>query len=96
MQTYVAKSIFASKTFWINVAMFFLAAMELTDVTKIIPEDWGGSIGAVIALVNLALRFTTTRPVALISPGTTKAVSVASLPYAGGRGGDPYDPQRAA
>lgn len=80
MQTYFAKSIFSSATFWVNAGMFFLAALELTEVTTIIPNEWNGAIGAVAALVNLALRFKTTRPVAMIAPGNTKAVQVKSLP----------------
>lgn len=79
MQTYFAKSIFSSLTFWVNAGMFFLAALELKDVTNIIPAQWNGALAAIAALVNMALRFNTVRPVALISPGSVRAVKVESL-----------------
>jgi hypothetical protein len=79
MPQYFAKSIFLSTTFWVNVGMFIVAALELSEVTAIIPNEWNGAMAAVAALVNLALRFTTVRPVALIAPGETKPVQVKHL-----------------
>lgn len=80
MQTYYAKSIFSSSTFWVNLGMFIVAVLELSEVTALIPNDWNGAMAAVAAVVNMALRFHSVRPVALIAPGETMAVTVATLP----------------
>lgn len=75
-KTYFAKSALLSKTIWINIASFIVAAGELTEVINIIPPTWEGAGAAVLALINLALRMFTVRPVAMIGPNDVKAVSV--------------------
>lgn len=80
MQTYFAKSVFNSRTLWFNVASFVIAISELTEVTSIIPDDWRPGLAALVAMINVALRLYSVRPVAFVSPGDTKSVSVESLP----------------
>lgn len=80
MQTYFAKSIFVSKTFWVNVGSLIVGASELVEFTDLLTDKQLQIFTAVVALVNLALRLYTTRPVAFMAPGETKPVQVESLP----------------
>jgi hypothetical protein len=57
----MSKSLFASKTLWINVLM---VANQLVGAVPIPPEY----AAVLIALVNLGLRLVTTQPVHLVSP----------------------------
>jgi hypothetical protein len=52
-----AKSIFTSKTFWSNVALFALA------YAKVLPPDYAA---LVIAVANVALRFLAKGPVSIL------------------------------
>jgi len=63
----MAKSIFASKTFWVNVAAVVFLALQSAGVGNITlnPEV----IAFVVALVNIALRYVTTTPVTLLGEG---------------------------
>jgi hypothetical protein len=77
--TYWAISILSSRTVWFNAANLLLAALELTEVTTLIPVRYLPTQLAVVALVNMWLRTITTRPVAFIPPGDTVPVQVAKV-----------------
>jgi len=77
--TYFAISIFSSRTFWLNVATFLVAALSLTEVATLIPTQYVSLSVATVAMLNLWLRTFTVRPVAFIAPGATKAVTVDKL-----------------
>jgi hypothetical protein len=74
-----AISVLASRTMWWNAANFLIAALSLSDVTALIPVRLLPLQVAIVALVNLWLRTTTTRPVAFIAPGTTKVIAVPKI-----------------
>ena len=57
----VSKSLFASKVFWFNV---LTAAAELTSVLPLPP----GTVVIAASVINIALRFVTTKPVHVVSP----------------------------
>jgi hypothetical protein len=77
--TYWAISILSSRTFWLNAAAFLVAVLSATDVLPIIPARFLPTSTAIVAALNIALRFATVRPVALILPGTTKPIAVAKI-----------------
>ncbi len=77
---YWAISLFSSRTFWLNLGAFVLAALSLSDVTAIIPARFVPLEAAGVAMLNLYLRTVTVRPVAFIAPGTTARVVVPKLP----------------
>ncbi len=52
------KSIFQSKTFWLNAVAGLI--QFLPGIADQIPQPWGG---LVLALANIGLRFITTQPV---------------------------------
>lgn len=81
--TYWAISILSSRTFWLNVMVFVLAASSLSEVTAIIPARFLPLETAVGALINLYLRTVTVRPVAFIMPGETAPVAVDKIIDAG-------------
>ncbi len=74
--TYWAISIFNSKTFWWNVANFIPAMLSLTEIVQLIPVRFIGIQLALVAAVNLWLRTSTIRPVALIKPFATTPINV--------------------
>lgn len=74
-----AISVLASRTMWWNAANFLIAALSMTEVVTLIPPRFLPLQAAVVALVNLWLRTTTTRPVAFIAPGTTAIVALPKL-----------------
>jgi len=76
---YWAVSVFSSKTFWVNVASFLVAALSLTEVVSIIPPQHAPKVAAGLAILNIWLRTATVRPVAFISPGTTVSVAVPKI-----------------
>lgn len=80
MQTYFAQSIFVSRTFWVNVAIFIVAILRETEISSLIPAVLQEHLLAVAAVINIALRVFTVRPVAFVSPGDTTPVQVPSLP----------------
>ena len=79
MQTYYAKSMFSSTTIWVNVATFVIAVTELTEVVDLVPQAWHGEMLALAAVINVALRIFTVRPVAAIAPGNVEPVRVKSI-----------------
>ena len=57
------KSIFTSKTFWINLIMATLIILpEMIDLGFNIPLKWSGLITVIL---NVILRFWTTQPVSI-------------------------------
>ncbi len=67
IMTIESKSLFASKTFWLNVLMpvFMLLSMRGISVS---PEDQVYIVTAVMALSNVVMRFVTEQGVYLVSP----------------------------
>jgi hypothetical protein len=78
--TYWAESILSSRTFWVNAAALFVAVSSATEVLTIIPLRWLPIYNALVAVVNIALRIGSVRPVAFIAPGTSVPVTVEKLP----------------
>jgi hypothetical protein len=56
------KAWWKSKTVWLNAATIFSLAMALPDVTAVIPVSFTPYIGAINAVINLALRVNTGIP----------------------------------
>ena len=79
-RTYVAQSIFVSKTFWATAAALLIAILEQQNVINVIPPAVMPYVSAVLAVANVALRFSSVRPVAMVAPGSVKAVEVPMLP----------------
>jgi hypothetical protein len=77
--TYIAISLFSSRTFWLNAAAGFVALLSATEVVTIIPLKYVPLSTALVAACNIALRLATVRPVALIAPGAIVPVQVAKL-----------------
>jgi hypothetical protein len=77
--TYWAISILSSRTFWLNAAALVVTLLSATDVIAIVPLRLLPLAAALVSALNIALRFATVRPVALILPGTTKPVAVAKI-----------------
>ena len=73
---YWAVSVLSSRTMWLNAAALVVAVSSLSEVLTIIPPRVMPTYSAVVAVLNLILRFATVRPVALIPLGATKAVDV--------------------
>lgn len=74
-----AISVLSSRTMWWNAANFLIAALSLTEVTTLIPPRFLSLQLAVVAMVNLWLRTTTTRPVAFVAPGATKVIQLPKI-----------------
>jgi hypothetical protein len=51
------KSAFASKSIYLNVIALVLAVFALPELNSVVPEAWLPIIGAVVAVLNLVLRF---------------------------------------
>lgn len=76
MKTYFAKSILASKTLWVNVALFVIALSETQEFTNVIPATAQPYMLQFAAVANVALRIFTVRPVAMIGLNDVKPVTV--------------------
>ncbi len=70
-----AKSWANSRVFWVNAAVAVVAILQTTDVARIIPARWQSQIAALVATINIVLRFATTQPIALIAPGKQEPVA---------------------
>ncbi len=77
--TYWAVSVLSSRTMWVNAAALLVAVLSLTDVVVLVTPRFLPTYTALMAVLNLALRMGTVRPVALIPVGETKAVAVAKI-----------------
>ncbi len=62
------KSVFASKTIWLNVITLLIAISELTDVTALVPNAYHATFLAVVALLNVILRTMTTQTLIMDTP----------------------------
>lgn len=76
MKTYFAKSLFVSKTFWVNVALILAAIAEQSDIINVLPGNVGPVLLQTAAVINICLRVFSVRPVAMIAPGDVKAIAV--------------------
>jgi hypothetical protein len=76
---YFAISILSSRTFWINMVALFVDVCSATAVVVLVPLKYMPVYSAVLAVINIVMRTQTTRPVALIAPGTVKPVAVERL-----------------
>lgn len=75
-KTYFAKSILVSKTFWVNVALILAAIAEESDIINVLPGSVGPVLLQAAAVINIALRIFSVRPVAMVRPSRVKAVRV--------------------
>ncbi len=76
-QTAYAKSAWSDPA---NIFNFLVIALQLPEISKVIPERYVPLELAVVALANLALRtLFVTHPVANIAPGAVKPVEVKKL-----------------
>ena len=57
------KKWYASKTFWFNLVALVVMVLGAFGYTGEVPEDWGVYVPAIIALVNLVLRYVTKEPI---------------------------------
>lgn len=67
MDTVSTKSVFASRTLWVNIAMIVVYALTLSldvDVVKNNPQATL-IVGMVVNLINMVLRTLTDRPVSV-------------------------------
>jgi hypothetical protein len=58
-----AKKWYLSKTFWFNVIAIVVMVLGSFGYTGEVPEEWAAIVPAIIAIVNLILRFVTKQPV---------------------------------
>jgi hypothetical protein len=77
--SYFAISLFSSRTFWLNLITFIVAALSASDVQAIVPARFLPLAAALVAMANIYLRTLTVRPAAWITPGTTIAVAVPKI-----------------
>lgn len=75
-ETYLAKSVFVSKTMWFNAISLLIAVLSATDIIPLFPSSWAPRIAGLVAVANLFLRFVTVRPVAFVAPNATLPISV--------------------
>ena len=57
------KSLFATKTFWVNVISGVVAFLEGQQFIDIVPDQHEPEIAAVVFALNIVLRYITTQPV---------------------------------
>ena len=58
-----AKKWYESKTLWVNVIVVALAALTALTNQGDLPAEWEAIVAAVIAVLNIGLRFVTNRPI---------------------------------
>jgi len=58
-----AKKWYLSKTFWFNIIALVVMVLGAYGYTGEVPEEWGVLVPAILALVNLILRYFTKRPI---------------------------------
>lgn len=74
-----AISVLSSRTIWWNAANGLIAVLALAEVTAIVPVRFLPIQVAVVSIVNLYLRTTTTRPVAFVPLGETKVIQLPKI-----------------
>lgn len=77
--TYMAVSLFTSRTFWFNALSGLVGILSATDVVTIIPPRFLPLSTAIVAMANIYLRTITVRPTAMIAPGTVQATAVTKI-----------------
>ena len=60
-----SKKWYASKTLWFNLLAFIVAVAAGFGYTGELPADWGVYVPAVIAIINVILRFITNQSISL-------------------------------
>jgi hypothetical protein len=58
-----AKKWYLSKTFWFNVVAVVVMILGAFGYTGEVPEEWAAIVPAIVAIVNLVLRFITKQPI---------------------------------
>jgi hypothetical protein len=59
------KSLFASKTVWVNVISAVVMFLEGQEFLNVIPDTWEALLAALVFGLNIILRFITTQPVTI-------------------------------
>ena len=62
------KSIFVSKTFWLNFIMGILMVLTSQDILTILPANSTAIVAAITAVLNIVLRMLTNTTVTVITP----------------------------
>ena len=57
------KKWYASKTFWFNLVALVVMVLGAFGYTGEVPDEWGVYVPAIIAFVNLILRYFTKEPI---------------------------------
>lgn len=73
--TVPAKSFAVSKTVWANLIGVVLSVLQYAGY--LFPPEWNAVLPAVIAILNIILRFLTGQPIVLDTPGTEREVRMA-------------------
>jgi hypothetical protein len=80
-RTYYARSMFVTKTLWVNLAGTALEILNYTDLVPLYPGWFTAAHRvAVIGLLNIGLRRLSDRPARFIGPKETTPVQVETLP----------------
>jgi len=58
-----AKKWYLSKTFWFNIVALVVLVLGAFGYTGEVPDEWGVFVPAIIAAVNLILRYFTKEPI---------------------------------
>ena len=74
------KAWYLSRTLWLNALAFIVMALTLPELGALLPPAWRPAIAFVVALANMALRFSTAQPL-----GTSATVQEARARERGGR-----------
>lgn len=61
----MTKSIFASKTFWVNLLSAVLTGMEMSNTVDYLTVDQQAQFAVVVMVLNIVLRFITSKPVSI-------------------------------
>lgn len=57
------KSLFATKTFWVNLISGAVALLESQELLNVIPDVYEAGLVVVVFGLNIVLRYITTQPV---------------------------------
>jgi hypothetical protein len=58
-----SKKFYQSKTFWFNVIALVVMVLGAFGYKGEVPEEWAALVPAILAIVNLVLRFITKQPI---------------------------------
>lgn len=79
MQTYYAKSLFETKTFWVNLAGAVIAILQATEFQSLLTAGGLKYTALAITVINIILRTWTERPAVVMMPGKVRPVKVHTL-----------------